>query len=315
PTYESCVYRISYSSLLTPPTTYAYHVEQRKLESLKRKVIPTFSSDHYVSEHIFVTSHDGVKVPVSLLYRKGTKRDGTAPCYLYGYGSYGITLSDWFESDIFSLIDRGFIYAVAHIRGGSELGRQWYEDGKFLKKKNTFYDFIATAEHLIKEKYTAKGNIAIAGRSAGGLLIGATLNMRPELFKAAIAGVPFVDMVNTMLDDTLPLTTLEYDEWGNPNKKNYFEYMLSYSPYDNIQPKGYPNILALSGLNDPRVTYWEPSKWVAKLREQNTSGNLVLLDTNMESGHGGFSGRFKSLQEKAREFCFVLSVFNQTQSS
>ncbi|MBT5540532.1 MAG: S9 family peptidase, partial [Alphaproteobacteria bacterium] len=315
PTYESCVYRISYSSLLTPPTTYAYHVEQRKLESLKRKVIPTFSSDHYVSEHIFVTSHDGIKVPVSLLYRKGTKRDGTAPCYLYGYGSYGITLSDWFESDIFSLIDRGFIYAVAHIRGGSELGRQWYEDGKFLKKKNTFYDFIATAEHLIKEKYTAKGNIAIAGRSAGGLLIGATLNMRPELFKAAIAGVPFVDMVNTMLDDTLPLTTLEYDEWGNPNKKNYFEYMLSYSPYDNIQPKGYPNILALSGLNDPRVTYWEPSKWVAKLREQNTSGNLVLLDTNMESGHGGFSGRFKSLQEKAREFCFVLSVFNQTQSS
>jgi oligopeptidase B len=237
--------------------------------------------------------------------------DGNNPCYLYGYGSYGLNISPSFKTQIFSLIDRGFVYAIAHIRGSSTMGRQWYEDGKLLNKKNTFLDFISAAEFLVSEKYTSNGEIVISGGSAGGMLVGTAVNMRPELFKAVVAHVPFVDCVNTMLDDTLPLTTIEYEEWGNPNDKNYFEYILSYSPYDNIKSQPYPHVFVTAGLNDPRVTYWEPAKWVAKLREFKTDSNIVLLKTNMEAGHWGKTGRYESLKELAEEFTFILIIFGK----
>jgi len=248
-------------------------------------------------------------IPVSLCYPKGMKKDSANFCYLYGYGSYGSSYDPYFSTNRISLLDRGFVFAIAHVRGGGVMGRKWYEEGKFLNKKNTFTDFIDCAEYLIEQGYTSKDKLAIGGGSAGGLLVGAVLNIRPDLFEAAVANVPFVDVVNTMLDETIPLTVLEYEEWGNPNDSIYFEYMLSYSPYDNVQRAEYPHILITAGLNDPRVQYWEPAKWTAKLRDMKTDRNRLLLYTNMGAGHGGASGRYDALRELALEYAFVLDVF------
>ncbi|CAN1213205.1 S9 family peptidase [Tumidithrix helvetica PCC 7403] len=308
--FDTHVFRFAYTSMVQPLSVYDYDMRSRTKTILKQEEVPGgYDSSLYTSERIFATSHDGAQVPISLVYRKGLERDGSHPLYLYGYGSYGASMSAYFSANRLSLLDRGFVFAIAHIRGGSEMGRQWYEDGKFLKKKNTFYDFVACAEHLAQEKYTSKGNIAISGGSAGGLLIGATINLKPDLFKAAVADVPFVDVLNTMLDESLPLTQLEYDEWGNPNQYEYYQYIRSYSPYDNVQSKAYPNLLVTGGLNDPRVTYWEPAKWTAKLRTLKQDTNWLLLKTNMDAGHGGASGRYESLKEVALEFTFILAVF------
>ena len=260
---------------------------------------------------IYAQGRDGVEIPISLLLRKETPRDGTAPLVLYGYGSYGHSIAPRFNQMYLSYVDRGFIYAIAHVRGGMEMGFQWYEDGKLLKKKNSFDDYIACAEYLIKKQFTAQGQILGIGRSAGGMLMGVVVNLRPELFEAIIADVPFVDVITTMLDKSLPLTTVEYNEWGNPDDKHYFEYMLSYSPYDNVRPQRYPHMLVVGGMNDPRVTYWEPAKWVAKLRHTKTDHNLLLLKIHMGSGHAGASGRFEYLKEIALELAFALKVFDK----
>ncbi|HAH58949.1 MAG TPA: oligopeptidase B, partial [Bacteroidales bacterium] len=249
---------------------------------------------------------DGVQVPMSVIYKKGLKRDGNNPALLYSYGSYGVSSDAYFISSFFSLIDRGFVFAIAQIRGGSDMGEQWYEDGKLLKKKNTFNDFIACAEQLIADKYTSSQKLSIMGGSAGGLLVGAVLNMRPDLFNAAVAQVPFVDVITTMMDASLPLTTQEYEEWGNPNEKPFYDYMLSYSPYDNIKSQVYPHILVTAGLNDSQVLYHEPAKYVAKLRATKKGDNILLLRTNMESGHGGATGRYSALKETAFEMTFLL---------
>lgn len=245
-------------------------------------------------------------MPVSIAYRKDVLLDGQNPCYLYGYGSYGINLDPRFSTVRLSLLDRGFVFAMAHIRGGSEMGRLWYENGKFLQKKNTFTDFIAVAEALIAAGYTQSDRLAISGGSAGGLLMGAVMNMRPDLFQVVVADVPFVDVMNTMLDESIPLTVTEYEEWGNPNDQRYFDYMLSYSPYDNVERKAYPHILITGGLNDPRVQYWEPAKWAAKLRDYKTDDHTLLLKTNMGAGHGGASGRYERIKEVAFEYAFIL---------
>jgi oligopeptidase B len=242
------------------------------------------------------------------VYRKGIRKDGNNPLLVYGYGSYGISMNPGFNSSALSLLDRGFVYAIAHIRGGQDMGRAWYEDGKLFKKKNTFTDFIACTEFLQKEGFSQPEKTFAMGGSAGGLLMGAVMNMRPELYKGMIAAVPFVDVVTTMLDSTIPLTTNEYDEWGNPNDKKYFDYMLSYSPYDHIEAKKYPNLLITTGLHDSQVQYWEPAKWVAKLRELNKENNLLLLHTNMEAGHGGASGRFRRYKETAMQYAFLLDL-------
>lgn len=320
--FETEVYRFSYTSLVTPQTVYDYNLRTRDREVRKVQEIPSgYDRTRYRSERIYATADDGTRVPISLVYRvddrdgngdRGFARDGSRPLYLYGYGSYGIPMNATFGTNRLSLLDRGFIYAIAHIRGGSEMGRQWYEDAKFLKKKNTFSDFIACAEHLIKDGYGKKGEIAIAGGSAGGMLIGNVINQRPELYKAAVAHVPFVDVVNSMLDETLPLTTTEFEEWGNPKDPVYFKYMKSYSPYDNVRAQAYPHLLVTCGLNDPRVTYWEPAKWVAKLRELKTDSHLLLHHINMEAGHGGPSGRYEALKQAALEFAFLLKVFGRT---
>jgi oligopeptidase B len=310
--YDIKIFRFGYTSLVLPMTVFEYDLQSRSKTILKQNEIPGgYDPSQYHSERIFARSHDGVEVPISIVYRQDFKRDSTQPLYLYGYGSYGASLDPGFSTNRLSLLDRGFVYAIAHIRGGSELGRHWYESGKFLQKKNTFLDFIACAEHLIAQNYTSAGNIAIAGGSAGGLLVGATINLKPELFKAAIAQVPFVDVLNTMLDDTLPLTQLEYDEWGNPADEEFYRYIRSYSPYDNVEAKAYPNLLITAGLNDPRVTYWEPAKWTAKLRDLKTDNNLLLLKTNMDSGHGGASGRYEYLKDIALEYTFLLTVFDE----
>jgi oligopeptidase B len=315
--YDTQTFRFGYTSLVSPMTVFEYDLRSRTKTILKQNEIPGgYDPNQYHSERIFARSHDGVEVPISIVYRQDFKRDGKQPLYLYGYGSYGASLDPYFSTNRLSLLDRGFVYAIAHIRGGSELGRHWYESGKFLQKKNTFLDFVACAEHLIAEKYTSAGNIAIAGGSAGGLLVGATINLKPELFKAAIAQVPFVDVLNTMLDADLPLTQLEYDEWGNPADKEYYRYIRSYSPYDNVEAKAYPHLLITAGLNDPRVTYWEPAKWTAKLRDLKTDDNLLLLKTNLDSGHGGASGRYEYLKDIALEYTFLLTVFEKaTQDS
>ncbi len=279
--------------------------KERKLLK-KEEVLGNFDSNNYKSERIFATAPDGVKVPISLVYRKDLNHDSENPLLLYGYGSYGISTDPDFNSVRLSLLDRGFVFAIAHIRGGQELGRQWYDDGKLLKKKNTFIDFIACAECLIKNKYTTPGKLFAMGGSAGGLLMGAAVNMRPELFKGIIAAVPFVDIITTMLDESVPLTTGEYDEWGNPNKKEYYDYMLSYSPYDNVISQKYPSMLVTTGLHDSQVQYWEPAKWVAKLREMKTGDNVLLLFTNMSTGHGGASGRFERFKLIALEYAFIL---------
>jgi oligopeptidase B len=271
-------------------------------------VLGGYDPSLYASERIFAASGDGEAVPISVVYRKDTALDGTSPMLLYGYGSYGMTMDPGFSPDRLSLLDRGFVYAIAHVRGGGELGKPWHDDGKLLRKKNTFSDFIACAEHLIAQRYTAADRLTILGGSAGGLLVGAVLNMRPELFHAAIAKVPFVDVVNTMLDPSLPLTIPEYEEWGNPEDKQYYDYIRSYSPYDNVEPKGYPTLLITAGLNDPRVAYWEPAKWAARLRALKTDGNVLLLKTNMGAGHFGPSGRYDRLRETAFDYAFLLGV-------
>jgi oligopeptidase B len=310
--YDTQTFRFGYTSLVSPMMVFEYDLRSRSKTILKQNEIPGgYDPSQYHSERIFARSHDGVEVPISIVYRQDFKRDGTQPLYLYGYGSYGASIDPGFSTNRLSLLDRGFVYAIAHIRGGSELGRHWYESGKFLQKKNTFLDFVACAEHLIAQKYTSAGNIAIAGGSAGGLLVGATINLKPELFKVAIAQVPFVDVLNTMLDADLPLTQLEYDEWGNPADEEYYRYIRSYSPYDNVAAKAYPNLLITAGLNDPRVTYWEPAKWTAKLRDLKTDDNLLLLKTNLDSGHGGASGRYEYLKDIALEYTFLLTVFDR----
>ncbi|MFC1733606.1 S9 family peptidase, partial [candidate division KSB1 bacterium] len=301
------VLRFIYTSLTTPNSEFDFNMKTKERTLLKQQeVLGEFNKDDYQTERLFALSGGGVEIPITLLYRKGIIKDGNNPLYLYGYGSYGYSIDPVFRSNRLSLIDRGFIYAIAHVRGGEEMGRAWYEDGKLLKKKNTFIDFISCAEYLVHEKYTNPEKMFALGGSAGGLLVGAVVNMRPDLFYGVVAHVPFVDVVTTMLDETIPLTTAEYDEWGNPNDKKYYDYMLSYSPYDNVTEKNYPNMLVTTGLHDSQVQYWEPAKWIAKLRELKTDSNLLLLHTNMDTGHSGASGRFKFHRETAREYSFLL---------
>ncbi|NCS87490.1 MAG: oligopeptidase B [Ignavibacteria bacterium CG2_30_36_16] len=312
--YDTEILRYGYSSLTTPSSTYDYNMNTKEKTLLKQdEVLGGFNPDNYYAERLYATASDGSKIPISLVYRKGLKKDGNNPLLLYGYGSYGISTDAAFSSVRLSLLDRGFVYAIAHIRGGQEMGRLWYEDGKYFKKKNTFTDFIACAEQLIESGFTNKEKMFAMGGSAGGLLMGAVINMRPDLFKGVVAAVPFVDVVTTMLDESIPLTTGEYDEWGNPNQPDFYKYMLSYSPYDNVEAKNYPNLLVTTGLHDSQVQYWEPAKWVAKLRYLKTDKNLLLLHTNMESGHGGASGRFKRIKEIALEYVFFLNLLNMNE--
>jgi oligopeptidase B len=308
--YDTDILRFSYSSMTTPSEVYDYDMRNRTRVMRKRQEVP---SGHdplaYVTRRIQAPAHDGETVPVTLLYRKDTPMDGTAPLWLYGYGSYGITIPASFNTNILSLVDRGFIYAIAHIRGGQDKGYHWYTDGKREKKQNTFHDFNSAARHLIAAGFTSKAQIVAQGGSAGGMLMGAVANMAPELFKAVIAEVPFVDVLTTMLDDTLPLTPPEWTEWGNPiASKEFYDIIAAYSPYDNVAAKDYPNILAVGGLTDPRVTYWEPAKWVARLRDRKTDKNLLLLKTQMEAGHGGAPGRFDRLKEVALVYAFGLMM-------
>jgi oligopeptidase B len=309
PDFETNVLRYGYSSMTTPSSTFDYNMDTKAKTLLKQQeVLGGFDKNNYVSERVFVKVRDGANVPVSIVYRKGTPKDGTAPLLQYAYGSYGSNTEPGFSSTRLSLLDRGFIYAIAHIRGGQEMGRQWYEDGKLLKKKNTFNDFVDVSKWLIANKYVAPDKLFALGGSAGGLLMGAVVNQAPELYRGVVAAVPFVDVVTTMLDESIPLTTGEFEEWGNPKKKEYYDYMLSYSPYDQVEKKAYPNLLVTTGLHDSQVQYWEPAKWVAKLRTHKTDQNLLLLHTNMEAGHGGASGRFNALKEVAMEYAFMLNL-------
>lgn len=309
PDFETDLLRLDYTSLTTPSTTYDYNVKTKKLTMLKQQeVLGNFNASDYVSERKMVKAADGTMIPLSIVYKKGFTKDGTRPVLLYGYGSYGYSMDPYFSSSRLSLLDRGFGFAIAHIRGGQEMGRQWYEDGKFLKKKNTFTDFIDCGDYLVKEGYAAKDKLFAQGGSAGGLLMGAVMNMRPELWRGVIAAVPFVDVINTMLDESIPLTTGEFDEWGNPKDKTYYDYMKSYSPYDNVEAKAYPATLVTTGYWDSQVQYWEPAKWVAKLRVLKTDKNPLLMYCNMETGHGGASGRFRRLKESAMEYAFLLDL-------
>lgn len=307
--YETSVLRYGYSSLTTPNSIYAFDMATQKQELLKQQeVVGGFNAADYVSERFFVTARDGAQVPVSLVYKKSLRKKEGNPTLLYGYGSYGASMDAYFSTNRLSLLDRGFVFAIAHIRGGEEMGRQWYEDGKLLKKKNTFYDFIDCAEDLLKKGYTAPGEMYAMGGSAGGLLMGAVVNMRPDLWKGVIAAVPFVDVITTMLDESIPLTTGEFDEWGNPKDKVYYDYMLSYSPYDQVSKQAYPNMLVTTGLHDSQVQYWEPAKWVAKLRTVQQGAGKIYLVTDMKAGHGGKSGRFNALKDDALEFAFLLDL-------
>jgi oligopeptidase B len=309
PSFNTNILRYSYTSLTTPNSTFDYDMNTQTKELKKQQtILGGFDKENYVSERVFVTMRDGAKVPVSIVYQKDTKLDGSAPLLQYSYGSYGYSTDATFGSSRLSLLDRGFVYAIAHIRGGQEMGREWYENGKMLKKMNTFYDFIDCSDFLIKNKYCSPEKLFARGGSAGGLLMGAIINLRPELYCGVVAAVPFVDVVTTMLDETIPLTTGEFEEWGNPKKKDFYEYMLSYSPYDNVEAKDYPNLLVTTGLYDSQVQYFEPAKWVAKLRTLKTNNNLLLLHTNMEAGHGGASGRFASLNEVAIEYSFIIDL-------
>ncbi|KAL5828302.1 hypothetical protein ACOSQ4_020099 [Xanthoceras sorbifolium] len=315
--FSSSILRFSYSSMKTPPSVYDYDMNTgisvlKKIET----VLGGFNSSNYVTERKWASASDGTRIPISIVYRKNlVKLDGTNPLLLYGYGSYEACLDPSFKTSQLSLLDRGFIYAIAHIRGGGEMGRQWYENGKLLKKKNTFTDFIACAEYLIENRYCSKEKLCINGRSAGGLLMGAVLNMRPDLFKVAVAGVPFVDVLTTMLDPTLPLTTAEWEEWGDPRKKEFYFYMKSYSPVDNVKAQNYPNILVTAGLNDPRVMYSEPAKFVAKLRDMKTDDNTLLFKCEFGAGHSSKSGRFEKLQEDAFTYTFILKSLNMIPAS
>jgi oligopeptidase B len=305
--YKTNLLRFNYTSLVTPTSVFDYNVRTRERELKKQyEVRGGYDASQYQSERIFAKAPDGIEVPISLVYRKGFVLNGTSPLLLYGYGAYGHSIDPRFSSDRLSLLDRGLVFAIAHIRGGAEMGEVWHDQGRLLQKRNTFSDFIACAEHLISARYTASNRLAIMGGSAGGLLMGAVLNMRPELFHAAIAKVPFVDTLNTMLDPTLPLTMSEYEEWGNPEDKEYYNYIRSYSPYDNVADREYPTMLVTAGLNDPRVSYWEPAKWVAKLRALKKDSNVLLLKTNMGSGHFGPSGRYEGIKEVAFDYAFLL---------
>ncbi|MFT3796369.1 S9 family peptidase [Flavobacterium sp.] len=308
--FDTDILRYSYQSLATPSSVIDFDMKNKTKEIKKEQQVlgGKFSKDNYTEERIWATAADGTKVPISMVYKKDIQKDGKNPLLLYAYGSYGMSMDPYFSSARLSLLDRGFIFAIAHIRGGEDLGRQWYEDGKLLKKKNTFTDFIDCSKYVIAQGYTSPQHLYAEGGSAGGLLMGAVINMAPELYHGVIAQVPFVDVVTTMLDDSIPLTTGEYDEWGNPNDKKYYDYMKSYSPYDNIAPKEYPNMYVSTGLHDSQVQYWEPAKWVAKLRVMKTDKNLLFLNTNMDAGHGGASGRFEALKEVAREFSFLLDL-------
>jgi oligopeptidase B len=307
PEFDTPTIRYGYASMITPSTTYEYDFKTGKSKVLKQQeVLGGYDKTKYDTTRVWATVRDGVKVPISLVMKKGTKLDGSAPMLLYAYGSYGISMTPSFSSNRFSLVDRGMIFAIAHIRGGAELGEQWRQDGRMFKKMNTFNDFADSAEWLIKNNYTKADRLVAQGGSAGGLLMGAVANQRPDLFKAMIAQVPFVDVMNTMLDDTLPLTTGEWIEWGNPNEKEAWDYMVKYSPYDNVKAQNYPNMLIEVSLNDSQVPYWEGAKWAAKLRELKTDNNTVLLKTNMGAGHGGASGRYDRLKEIAFEYAYAL---------
>ena len=309
--YNSSVLRYTFSSLKTPGTVIDIDLVNKKKEIKKvQEVVGGHRPDEYNTERVWVLARDGQKVPMSIIYSKKVKIDGTSPALLYGYGSYGIIVDPQFSVARLSLLDRGFVFAIAHIRGGQDLGRKWYEEGKFLKKKNTFYDFIDCAEYLIQNKYCASNNLFAMGGSAGGMLMGGIANMRPDLFKGIVAQVPFVDVVTTMLDESIPLTVGEYEEWGNPNEEEYYHYMLSYSPYDNVEAKAYPAILVETGYHDSQVQYWEPAKWVAKLRELKTNDSKVIFKCNMETGHGGASGRYQRFKEVALEYAFLLDTSN-----
>ena len=310
PDFESDMLRYGYNSLTSPSSVIDYNLKTKQSEIKKELEVlgGTFKKENYESQRIWATASDGVKIPISLVYKKGMALDGSNPLLQYAYGSYGSTIDPSFSSIRLSLLDRGFIYAISHVRGSEYLGRKWYECGKLLTKKNTFTDFIACSKYLIQEKYTSNQHLYAYGGSAGGLLMGAIININPELYHGVLAAVPFVDVVTTMLDDTIPLTTGEYDEWGNPNELKYYNYMKSYSPYDNIEEKDYPNMLVTTGLHDSQVQYWEPAKWVAKLRDMKTDSNKLLLHTDMDSGHGGASGRFESLKEVALEYAFLLDL-------
>lgn len=313
PQFDTKMLRYTYASLTTPNSTFDYHMESHEKTLLKQQeVLGDFDATNYVARRIYAQAIDGAKIPMSMVYRKGMQQDGKTPLLLYGYGSYGYTREPAFNSARLSLLDRGFIFVIAHVRGGQIYGRQWYEDGKMFHKKNTFTDFNACAEQLIADNYTSPDHLYAMGGSAGGLLMGAIINLQPELYHGVVAAVPFVDVVSTMLDDDIPLTTGEFDEWGNPDNKDSYEYMLSYSPYDNVEAKKYPNLLVTTGLHDPQVQYWEPAKWVAKLRDLKTDDNLLLLKINMEAGHGGASGRFEYLKEVAFEYCFLLKLAGKT---
>lgn len=309
PSANTTLLRYSYSSLTTPNSVYDYDMASRAKTLLKQdSVLGGFDKENYESKRLWATAGDGTQVPISLVYRKGFAQDGNAPLLLYAYGSYGSSTDPSFRSTIVSLLDRGFAYAIAHIRGGSEMGRQWYEDGKLLKKINTFTDFNDCARFLINEKYTSPENLYAMGGSAGGLLMGAIVNMEPELYNGVIAAVPFVDVVSTMLDASIPLTTFEWDEWGDPRKQEYYDYMLSYSPYDQVKAQAYPHMLVTTGYWDSQVQYWEPAKWVAKLRDMKTDDNILIMDVNMTAGHGGASGRFERLKTTALQYAFMLDL-------
>jgi len=312
--FDTPILRYGYQSLATPPSVIDFDMQTKQKTILKEQEVLSrdfdskFDKNNYQEERIWATAKDGIKMPISMVYRKGMKKEGANPTLLYGYGSYGVTMDCHFSSVRLSLLDRGFIFAIAHIRGGEDLGRPWYENGKLLKKKNTFTDFIDCSKFLISEKYTSQSHLYAEGGSAGGLLMGAIVNISPELYHGVIAQVPFVDVVTTMLDETIPLTTGEYDEWGNPNVKKYYDYMLSYSPYDNVTTQNYPNMYIATGLHDSQVQYWEPAKWVARLRVLKTDNNQLYLDTNMDAGHGGASGRFEAIKEIAKEYSFLLDL-------
>ena len=308
--FDTKILRYNYNSLTTPSSVIDFNMETREKEVKKETEVlgGKFNKDNYESKRIWATAADGTQIPVPMVYRKGMEQNSENPLLLYAYGSYGATIDPYFSSVRLSLLDRGFIYAIAHVRGGQYLGREWYENGKLLFKKNTFTDFVDVSKYLISEKYTSKDHLYASGGSAGGLLIGAIVNIAPEIYNGIVAAVPFVDVVTTMLDDTIPLTTGEYDEWGNPNQKEYYDYIKSYSPYDNVEAKSYPNMLVTTGLHDSQVQYWEPAKWVAKLREYKTGNNLLLLHTNMDAGHGGASGRFEALKEVAMDYVFLLDM-------
>ncbi|WGV23261.1 S9 family peptidase [Halotia branconii] len=307
PEFNTKILRFHYTSLITPQSVFDYNMETSQMELKKQtEVLGGYDKTQYQSQWLMATALDGTQIPISIVYKQELQKDGKNPLLLTGYGAYGYSYPASFSSTQLSLLDRGVIFAIAHIRGGEEMGRKWYEQGKFLQKKNTFTDFIACAEYLIAEKWTASDRLAIMGGSAGGLLMGAVINLRPDLFKVVVAHVPFVDVVTTILDTSLPLSAQEWEEWGNPNDKVYYEYMKSYSPYDNVEAKDYPDLLITAGLNDSRVKYWEPAKWTAKLRELKTDHNILLLKTNMDAGHSGASGRYESLRELAFEYAFIL---------